>query len=107
MQDYNANDRRHTQNLFESQSLFHETIQADRRRQIIPKDKKLLLEAVIDLGISGNFAQKILGLTSSSRLMRNLSIQREEREAELEKMPTEERLLHKAQDAEDRKKAHF
>lgn len=41
-------------------------------RQYISKDKKLLLEAVIELGISGNFAAQILGVTSSSRLMRNL-----------------------------------
>ena len=84
VQDQNTNDKRHIQNLFASKSLFHERVQTSRRRHTITKDKKMLLEAVIDLGISGNFAAQILGLTSSSRLMRNLSIQREQREAEIE-----------------------
>ena len=74
-------------------------------RQHISQDKKLLLEAVIELGISGNFAAQILGVTSSSRLMRNLQINKAERKAMVEQMTTEDRRLQEATDNEDKKKA--
>ena len=41
-------------------------------RGIITYETKLLIDAIIDLGISGNFAASILGVTTASRLMRSL-----------------------------------
>ena len=45
---------------------------------MIPMDKKLLLEALTELGLSDNSAGAMIGLTSCSRIIRGLRTIREE-----------------------------
>ena len=50
----------------------HATTSSRKPGQRIPREQKLLLEAVIELGLSGNCAGQIIGLTSCARVMHML-----------------------------------
>ena len=87
----------------------HKFAKASSRKpgQRIPREQKLLLEAVIELGLSGNCAGQIIGLTSCARVMHMLDDNRVADRERLARLPPVERRLAEQQNQTERKKARF
>ena len=66
----------------------------------IPLEKKLLLEALTEFGLSDNAAGSLIGLTKCTRLLRVLHQQRKKQQVELASLPDHERQeIYKDQDS--------
>ena len=67
------------------------------RRKRIPLQRKLTLEAIIELGLSDNFSGQLLGLTSSSRIVRKLRTDLREKKLLAARLPEAERTQFTSQ----------
>ena len=77
------------------------------KRVLISDAQKLMLEAVIDLGIYGTHASSILGFTSSSRLMKRLGMQRQKEQVDLMGLSRDQRFQEEQRTEMEKRKAQF
>jgi len=77
--------------VFESQANLPQTgtapaVKRKKGRQRIPEDRRMLLEATIDFGLSDNFAGQLVGIAASSRIYHEIKNMRKLEDLKLQEM---------------------